>query len=70
MPEVQFLFFQDRVSLCSPETCFIDQDGFKLTEICLPLPPMCYHAQHQSSFLKLELILYDIYTEVSCKILL
>jgi hypothetical protein len=29
-------------SLCSPgypETCYVDQAGFKLTEICLSVPP-------------------------------
>jgi hypothetical protein len=34
--------FWDRVSLCSPGwpgTCFVDQAGLELTEICLPLPP-------------------------------
>ena len=37
-----FLFFQDRVSLCSPGcpgTRSVDQAGLELTEIHLPLPP-------------------------------
>lgn len=42
------------VSLCSPDwskTCYTDQAGFELTQICLPLPPktetegMCHHAR-------------------------
>jgi hypothetical protein len=37
-----FLFFRDRVSLCSPGcpgTHSVDQAGLELKEICLPLPP-------------------------------
>ena len=38
--------FWDRVSLCKspgcPGTHYVDQDGLKLTEICLPLPPECW----------------------------
>lgn len=34
-------------SLGSPGTCFVDQPGFELTEILLPLPPgikdLCHH---------------------------
>jgi hypothetical protein len=40
-----FAVFQDRISLCSLD-CFwthsINQAGFELTEICLPLPPKCW----------------------------
>ena len=38
------LFFQDRVSLGSPDypgTRFVDQVDLKCTEIGLPLPPKC-----------------------------
>jgi hypothetical protein len=31
-------FFQDSVSLCGPETHFVDQNGLELTKIPLPLP--------------------------------
>ena len=40
-----FFFFWDRVSLCSPDcprTHSIDQAGFELIEIHLPLPPKCW----------------------------
>jgi hypothetical protein len=38
-------FFHDRVSPCSPGclgTLSVDQASFELTEICLPLPSMCW----------------------------
>jgi hypothetical protein len=40
---------RDRVSLCnpgSPETHSVDQAGFELTEIHLPLPPSCWSYRH------------------------
>ena len=42
---VRYLCFWDRVSLCShgcPRTYSVDQAGFELTEICLPLLPECW----------------------------
>ena len=43
----EFFFFQDRLSLCNspgcPETCFVDQAGPKLTEICASPPPPSLH---------------------------
>jgi hypothetical protein len=41
---VLFCFSKNRVSLCSlgyPGTSSVDQVGFKLIEIHLPLPPNC-----------------------------
>jgi hypothetical protein len=29
-------------SLGCPGTSYVDQPGLELTEICLPLPPMCW----------------------------
>jgi hypothetical protein len=45
-----FSFFSDRVSLCCqgcPVICYVDQTGFKLLAIHLPLPPngLPHHAQ-------------------------
>jgi hypothetical protein len=45
------LFLPDRVSLCSPGspgTCSVDQAGFKLGEIHIPLPQECWDERHVS----------------------
>jgi hypothetical protein len=46
------LFFQDKVSLCNGlaflGTNFVDQAGFELSEICLPLPPEKWNYKHVS----------------------
>jgi hypothetical protein len=42
---VLLFFSPEMVSLCSPGcpgTCSVDQAGFRLTEIHLPLPPKCW----------------------------
>lgn len=42
-----FVFvFKDKVSLCNPSwpaIYYVDQFGFELTKICLPLPPGCWN---------------------------
>jgi hypothetical protein len=54
-----FFFFWDKVSLCSPGcpgTHSVDQAGFKLREIHLPLPLMCWDKRHVSPYLSWNLL--------------
>lgn len=50
------LLLRDRVSLCSPETELYRPSWPGAQEICLTLPPECYHTRLASEFLTSKLV--------------